>query len=181
MNIRPSVSRACAYGSSFMALIALMGCEPGAEAASPSGGSHPLIGNPAPEFDLPAQSGGKRVSLDQAKGKVAIVDFWATWCAPCRASFPKYQALSQKYSDSLVVMGISEDDEGDGIADFAKDTGATFPLAWDSEKSVAGKYKPESMPTSYILDKNGMVRFVHNGFREGEEQEIEKQIKSLNE
>jgi peroxiredoxin len=158
-----------------------VGCDNGQGAASPSGGSSPLVGNPAPSFDLPAQSGGKRVALSRASGKVAIVDFWATWCAPCRASFPKYEALSKKYPDDLVIMGISEDDDADGIADFAKETGATFALAWDTDKSVASSYHPDSMPTSYIIDKNGLVRFVHNGFHEGEELEIESQIKSLNE
>jgi peroxiredoxin len=182
MTLRSSlVPRRSSPISLFLVLALCSACEEGPGAASPGGGSHPLIGNPAPAFDLPAQSGGKRASLEKAAGKVAIVDFWATWCAPCRASFPKYQALSEKYEDSLVVMGISEDDEADGIADFAKETGATFTLAWDTDKSVAGSYHPDSMPTSFIIDKNGLVRFVHNGFREGDEKEIESQIKKLSE
>jgi cytochrome c biogenesis protein CcmG, thiol:disulfide interchange protein DsbE len=160
--------------------VSVTGCDAGAGpgAASP-GGKHPLIDNPAPAFDLPAQSGGKRASLEKAQGKVVLVDFWATWCGPCRASFPKYEAIAKKFEDDVVVIGISEDDEADGIADFAKETGATFTLAWDSQKSVAGSYKPDSMPTSFIVDKNGLVRFVHSGFRAGEEKEIEAQVKSL--
>lgn len=161
-------------------LVVLVGCEDGTGAgAKAPGAKHPLIGNPAPAFDLPAQSGGKRASLDKAQGKVLLVDFWATWCGPCRASFPKYEALAKKFEDDVVVVGISEDDEADGIADFAKETGATFTLAWDAEKSVAGSYHPDSMPTSFIVDKNGLVRFVHSGFRAGEEKEIEAQVKSL--
>jgi cytochrome c biogenesis protein CcmG/thiol:disulfide interchange protein DsbE len=140
---------------------------------------HPLVGSPAPDFDLPAQSGGKRASIAAAKGKVALVDFWATWCGPCRASFPKYQALSDKYGDRLAIIGIAEDDEPDGIEEFAKSTGASFTLAWDSGKSVAGSYQPETMPTSYLVDSNGLVRYVHAGFREGDEQTIDEKIKSL--
>ncbi|HVU05769.1 MAG TPA: TlpA disulfide reductase family protein [Polyangiaceae bacterium] len=159
---------------------AVPACEKGgAGAASASEDKHPLVGSPAPEFDLPAQSGGKRASLANAKGKVLLVDFWATWCGPCRASFPRYEELAQKLGDDVMIVGLSEDDEADGIAAFAKDTGATFTLAWDRDKRIAGAYKPSSMPTSFIVDRDGLVRFVHTGFRDGDESIIEKQIKSL--
>lgn len=170
---RPRVTALC------MALgVAALGCDEGAPARSP-GGNHPLTGKPAPAFALPAQSGAKHVSLDEAKGKVVLVDFWATWCGPCKASFPKYQALAQKYSDDLVVIGIAEDDESDGIQEFARETGATFPLAWDKDKNIAKEYRPDSMPTSFLVDGNGLVRFVHSGFRDGDEKEVEKRVKSL--
>jgi cytochrome c biogenesis protein CcmG/thiol:disulfide interchange protein DsbE len=160
------------------ALSACAGGGGGGDAASASG-NHPLLGNPAPDFSLPAQSGGKEASLGKAEGKVLLVDFWATWCGPCRASFPKYEALAKKYSGDVVIIGISEDDEADGIKEFAEQTGATFTLAWDKQKGVAGSYHPESMPTSFIIDKKGLVRFVHAGFRDGDESEIESQLKSL--
>jgi peroxiredoxin len=158
----------------------LAACDKGqGGASSASGGKHPLIGSQAPDFDLPAQSGGPRASLAAAEGKVALVDFWATWCEPCRASFPHYQELAKKYDGDVVVVGISEDDEPDGIKAFAKETGATFPLAWDANKNVASGYHPESMPTSFIVDKNKLVRFVHDGFRPGDEKMIEGQVKQL--
>ena len=159
--------------------LAALGCDEGVPGAKSPGGPHPLVGKPAPEFNLPGQSGGKRASLDSAQGKVMLVDFWATWCAPCKASFPKYEALARKYSDDVVVVGISEDDDADGIKPFAAETGATFLLAWDADKTVAGNYRPDTMPTSFIVDKNGLVRFVHSGFRDGEEKEIDAQLKSL--
>jgi peroxiredoxin len=150
----------------------------GAGAASPdeAGG---LVGSAAPDFDLPAQAGESRATLAAAKGKVVLVDFWATWCAPCKASFPKYEALAKKHAGELVVIGISEDDEADGIKGFAKETGATFTLAWDASKGVAGSYHPGSMPTSFIVDKNGLVRFTHAGYRDGDEKTIESEITSL--
>ena len=171
-----NVRTVCVLASS----LALTACDHGGGggAASP-GGNHPLIGNPAPDFNLPAQSGGKRASLRSAEGKVLLVDFWATWCGPCKASFPKYEAIAKKYEDDVVIVGISEDDEADGIKDFAQQTGATFTLAWDSQKGVAGSYHPDSMPTSFIIDKKGLVRFVHSGFRDGDEQSIESELKSL--
>ncbi len=85
----------------------------------------------------------------------------------------------QKYADDVVVFGISEDDDADGIKPFAAETGATFVLAWDPDKRVAGAYHPDSMPTAFIVDKSGLVRFVHAGFHEGEDQEIDAQIKGL--
>ena len=162
------------------AMPSLAACEKGqGGASSASGDKHPLIGSPAPDFDLPAQSGGPRATLAAAGGKVALVDFWATWCEPCRVSFPHYEALAKKFDGDVVVVGISEDDEPDGIKAFAKETGATFPLAWDANKNVAAGYHPDSMPTSYLLDKNKLVRFVHDGFRPGDENVIEGQVKEL--
>jgi peroxiredoxin len=138
-----------------------------------------MVGTPAPEFDLPAQHGQSRASLGDARGKVVIVDFWATWCEPCRMSFPKYEALAGKYGDRVMVVGISEDDEPDGIASFAKETGATFTLAWDGDKSVASSYKPEAMPTSFIIDQQGLVCFVHEGFHKGDERAIQQDVEKL--
>lgn len=150
----------------------------GAGAKSPSN-EHSMVGAPAPDFDLPAQYGGARASLREARGKVAIVDFWATWCEPCRASFPKYEALLRKHDGDIVVIGISVDDEPEGIDAFAKETGASFTLAWDEDKAVAGAYEPEAMPTSFIVDQKGVVRYVHEGFHSGDDAEIEKQVERL--
>jgi len=160
----------------------LAGCSKGGESAgaeSPSSEEGGLVGSPAPDFDLPAENGKKPASLSAAKGKVVLVDFWATWCAPCKASFPKWEALSKKYSGDLVVIGISEDDEKDGIDAFVKETGATFAIGWDGDKGVAGAYKPGTMPTAFLVDRNGLVRYVHSGFRAGDEKLIAAKVKSL--
>lgn len=138
-----------------------------------------MVGSIAPDFDLPARSGAGRVSLSALRGKVVVVDFWATWCAPCRLSFPKYQALSERYGDGVVVVGVSEDDEPDGISAFAEETGATFPLVWDEDKSVAAAYRPSSMPTSYLIDRGGLIRHVHLGFRQGDEERIASRLEEL--
>jgi cytochrome c biogenesis protein CcmG/thiol:disulfide interchange protein DsbE len=150
---------------------------PGAAAALPST-DHPLRGSPAPRFSLAAR-GGASASLDDHSGKVVLVDFWATWCEPCRSSFPRYQALLARYPDRVVVLGISEDDEDQGIDRFAQETGASFPLAWDGDKSVAQRYQISGMPTLFIIDQQGLVRFVHSGFRPGDEEQISAAIDSL--
>jgi peroxiredoxin len=139
---------------------------------------HPLSGAPAPDFNLTAR-GGTRASLSGYAGKVVLVDFWATWCEPCRSSFPQYQALLGRYADRVVVLGISEDDEDHGIDRFAQETGASFPLLWDGDKSVAQSYQISGMPTLFIIDQSGLVRFVHSGFRPGDEAQISAAIDSL--
>jgi len=160
----------------------IAGCAASDEgASSPSSKeSHPLIGAAAPAFSRPPVGGGAAISTDALRGKVAIVDFWATWCEPCKKSFPKLEELNVKYrSSGLQVVGVSEDDDADGIPMFAKEFGSTFPLVWDQEKSIAAKWQPKSMPCTFIVDKGGVVRFVHFGFHDGEEASIEQEIKGL--
>ena len=138
---------------------------------------HPLRGAPAPEFSLAAR-GGAPASPSAYVGKVVLLDFWATWCQPCRASFPEYQSLLESYGERVIVLGISEDDEQDGIDRFAEEAGALFPVAWDADKSVAQRYQISTMPTLFIIDASGLVRYVHAGFRAGDEASIRAAIDS---
>jgi thiol-disulfide isomerase/thioredoxin len=162
-------------------LLPLVGCgsmnSPGA--SGPAQEQHPLVGAPAPAFELAAPEGKRQVSLQQSAGKVTVVDFWATWCAPCHESFPVYQRLSQKYGGRVAVIGISVDEDPAGIAKFVKETGAKFSIAWDEGQLTSKSYQPPTMPTSYVIDQSGIVRFVHSGFHSGEEQELEAEIDSL--
>ena len=138
----------------------------------------PEIGKAASTFSLTSVNGGNKMAIE--KGKVTIVDFWATWCEPCKKSFPKYQELYVKYKASgLEILAISVDDEKKEIPDFIKTYGAKFPVGWDEGHKVADCYKPPNMPSAYVIDKNGVVKFVHNGYHDGEEKELEKEIKSL--
>ncbi len=162
--------------------LCVLACGPG---AGPSGASsaadaeHPLLGAAAPAFELAAPSGKQKVSLGEYSGKVVVIDFWATWCVPCKQSFPAYQRLAEKFGSKLAVIGISVDDDPGGIPKFAKETGAKFPLAWDDDQITSKTYQPPTMPTSFVVDQTGIVRFVHSGFHVGEEREIESEIDSL--
>jgi peroxiredoxin len=166
--------------SSVAALAGCGGDAGGGDASSAADGKHPLIGAHAPDFSGNSVNGKGRVSVKASSGKVLIVDFWATWCEPCKKSFPKLQDLFVKYKASgMDMIAVSEDDENSGIADFGNTFGSKFPLMWDDGKAVAGKWQPKSMPSTFIVDKNGIVRFVHLGYHDGEEAEIEKEVKSL--
>jgi cytochrome c biogenesis protein CcmG, thiol:disulfide interchange protein DsbE len=162
-------------------LLALSAACSGAQrgAGSIGGEEHALLGVQAPSFDLRAQSGGERAALADAAGKLVIVDFWATWCEPCRASFATYQRLSEQHAGKLIVIGISVDEEPSGIEEFARQTGAKFVLAWDQGQAVSKRYRPPAMPTSYIVDQHGIVRYVHAGFRSGDAELIESTLASL--
>jgi peroxiredoxin len=165
-----------------LAALALAGCGKmggGAKSGGGGGDDHPLVGSAAPSFELPSGTGDGKVSLSETSGKVAIIDFWATWCEPCQESFPHYEAMTQKFGSDFAMIGISEDDDKSKIPEFAKKTGVTFPLAWDDGKAMSEAYNPPTMPTSYIVDKSGIVRFVHVGFHAGDEAEIEGNVQSL--
>ncbi len=153
----------------------------GAGPAAPGGGAkHELLNNPAPTFALESVNGKGKVDLAQWKGKVVLVDFWATWCEPCKKSFPKLEELRVKYAASgFEIVAVSEDDEQNGVKEFGTTYGAKFPLLWDKDKSLANQWHPPNMPSSFILDKKGVVRFVHLGYHDGEEKEIETELKSL--
>ena len=152
----------------------------GPDTNTAASGSHPLVGSPAPGFSLDTANGKGKFDLAKVKGKVVVVDFWATWCDPCKKSFPKLQDLYTKYNASgMELVGISEDEENSGISEFGNAHGAKFPLAWDDGKSIAGQWQPKSMPSTFVVDRNGIVRFAHLGYHDGDEAEIEKEVKSL--
>ncbi len=137
------------------------------------------VGKPAPDLSIQSLNDKGPVKLEGLGGKVVIVDFWATWCGPCRQSFPGLEALSKRHAGQVTVVGVSVNEEQDGITDFAKEMGATFPVAWDKGHAIADRWKVATMPSSYILDGTGTVRFVHAGFHEGDEVALEKEVASL--
>ncbi|NUO51837.1 MAG: TlpA family protein disulfide reductase, partial [Polyangiaceae bacterium] len=122
-------------------------------------------------------------SLADAKGKVVIVDFWATYCQPCKKSFPKYQELVEQFGGELAVIAVSVDEPGDvdeaKLKEFAASTKVKFPIIWDKEHKTAEAYKPPKMPTSFIIDKDGNIAHQHAGYESGEEEKIAEEVKKL--
>lgn len=137
------------------------------------------IGSVAPKFVLRgAASGAPDVEL--RAGRVTIVHFWATWCGPCKSSLPKLGVLYAKYrSQGLDVAAISVDDDVVDVAPFAKTYQVIVPVAWDPDHKVAERYRPRSMPSTYLIDRAGIVRFVHQGYHDGEEAVIDRELLQL--
>lgn len=112
-------------------------------------------------------------ALPKTAGKVVLVDFWASWCAPCKASFVTLQRLHEKYaSKGLVIIGVGVDEDAGKFQSFASKHPAGFTLAHDAKQTAAAYFNPPTMPSSYLVDKGGKIRFIHQGFR-GEKTEAE--------
>jgi cytochrome c biogenesis protein CcmG/thiol:disulfide interchange protein DsbE len=165
------------------AIASTTACADSEKEPSSSADTGGLVGSPAPDFKVHAVVGSEgAISLKDLRGQVVLLDFWGTFCEPCKKSFPKLQDLNTKFSASgLKIVGISEDesDDKDKIPGFADTYGAKFTLGWDEDKTIAKAYKPPTMPSTFIIDKKGVVRFAHVGYHDGEEAEVEKEIKEL--
>ena len=145
-------------------------------AAAPSFG----VGQPAPDFTLASLAGGE-ISLSQFRGKAVLVDFWATWCGPCRRSMPHFQELSQIYKDDLAVIAVSLDQEPEKVVpQYIKTSGYTFNVTVDPRAiEVAQAWGGvRSIPTTYLVDPQGKVVMMWLGLnpREVYEAEIRKAI-----
>lgn len=171
-------------------LCASAACKPNSAAAPASDvvplapSEHALTGTSAPSFELelasrPGIAGQSRVSLNELRGKVVLLDFWATWCKPCRVSFPHYQKLTEEFGEALRLVAISEDDERDGLLPFLEETGAEFDVGWDSDNSIAGQYQLGGMPTLFVIDPHGIIQNVHTGFLPGDEDQIRATVALL--
>ena len=123
---------------------------------------------------------GKHVSLASLAGKVVIVDMWATWCAPCKEEMPVLRELYKKYSgQGLVIVGVSVDEEAANVPPFIKKLGVTFPIVHDAKHAIADRYDPPKMPSSYVVDRKGVVRYVHGGFHAKDAAALEKEVTEL--
>lgn len=132
----------------------------------------------APVFSLPGMS--QQVDLSAYKGQVVYVDFWASWCGPCRESFPWMNEMKKKYGDvGFEVIAINLDTEKDKVHGFLKDNKANFTIAFDPKGSVAEQYQVQGMPSSYLIDRKGNIVHTHIGFRENKKSEYEAQIREL--
>jgi thiol-disulfide isomerase/thioredoxin len=104
--------------------------------------------------------------IPSTKMKLVLVDFWASWCAPCKQAFPCLNRLQASYkTKGLVVIGVGVDEKAVNFKSFAAKMKAKFPLVHDSGHRAAAAFGPSTMPTSYLVDRNGIVRYVHNGFK----------------
>ncbi len=138
------------------------------------------IGQPAPSFTLPSLLQDQPTGLTQFGGKVVYVDFWASWCAPCRTSFPLLNQLQQKLKDQgFEVVAINLDENKANAEKFLKDFPVGFTLLRDSKGEWADQYAVEAMPTSFIVDRQGVIQNIHHGFSRDDINELEQKIVQL--
>ncbi|MDP2004595.1 MAG: TlpA disulfide reductase family protein [Rubrivivax sp.] len=135
--------------------------------------------SPAPDFTLKS-SEGRNLRLQEQRGQVVLVNFWASWCGPCRQEMPHLNRLYDKYRGSgFTLLGVNVDDDPRLAAQVAARMGLKFPVLLDTDKAVVKRYDLGSMPGTVLIDRDGRVRFLHRGYREGMEAAYEQQIRDL--
>lgn len=136
-------------------------------------------GAPAPDFQLKSNS-GKPVSLASLKGQIVLVNFWASWCGPCRKEMPILEQLNRQYrGKGVTLVGVNVEPDSAAAADWLKATPVSFPILFDVDSTVSKLYQVEGMPNTVILDRKGNVRYIHRGYRAGAENEYLDQIRAL--
>lgn len=137
------------------------------------------INGPAPDFTLKSRT-GENIKLSELRGEVVMLNFWASWCAPCRKEMPLLEEIYKKYSDlgfTLLAVNVEEDSSKADI--LLKDIPVTFPVLFDNTNKVTKLYKVVAMPSTVIIDRDGNQRYLHRGYLPGYEEEYKKQVKEL--
>lgn len=133
----------------------------------------------APDFTLPS-SKGDNVRLAEQRGQVVMLNFWASWCGPCRKEMPLLDAMYQRYSSAgFVLYGVNVEEDNTDAKKLLKELGVTFPVLFDSESKASSLYNVDAMPTTVVIDKKGQVRFVNRGYKAGDENKYRDQIREL--
>ena len=136
---------------------------------------------PAPDWTLPAiQNADGDLSMSDFRGKITYVDFWASWCGPCRLSLPALNSLNQEFADEPVqFLAISIDVVEEDAWDFLVRYRVDYPVVIDTEGDIARMFAVDGMPSGYLLDAEGRVREIHIGFKRGDELKLAESIKKM--
>jgi len=135
--------------------------------------------SPAPDFTLNAQT-GKPVELTQFKGQVVMLNFWASWCGPCRQEMPLLDSIYKRYGKlGFTMIGVNVEPDSKAANDWLKQTPVTFPILYDTESKVSKLYGVSGMPSTVIVDRKGTVRMIHHGYKPGDEEEYLSSIRTL--
>ena len=134
---------------------------------------------PAPDFNLGAR-GGKNLALSELKGQVVMINFWATWCGPCRQEMPLLEQMYRKYRPmGFTMLGVNVEPDPSGAEDWLKETPVSFPILFDRENRVSKLYNVSGMPSSVLIDRKGNVRYLHRGYKSGDENTYLNYIRTL--
>jgi len=147
--------------------------------AATSLASSGLEGQDAPDFALKSST-GENLRLSEYRGDVVMINFWATWCGPCRQEMPLLDELYSRYQRvGFDLLGVNIDDDSDRAMQMVRELGVSFPVLFDSRKEVSKLYEVEAMPVTVLVDREGRVRHVHHGYKPGYEEKYLDQIRSL--
>ena len=138
-----------------------------------------LAGKTAPDFVLKSAT-GENLRLSEYRGDVVMINFWATWCGPCRQEMPLLDDLYARYGRvGFSLLGVNIDDDARRAMQMVEELGVNFPVLFDDTKEVSKLYQVEAMPVTVLVDREGTVRHVHHGYKPGYEEKYLTEIRSL--
>lgn len=137
-------------------------------------------GDRAPDFAAPMLDGEGTIELSDYRGKIVYLDFWASWCAPCLLAIPEVEALRSEFpSEDFQIIAINLDRQKKKALRFLSKNPVGYPSASDPKGRLPGQYGLDTMPTSYLIDRNGLICYVHRGFRRGDGAKLRQEIRAL--
>jgi peroxiredoxin len=133
----------------------------------------------APDFTLKSQKDGN-IKLSELRGKVILINFWASWCGPCRQEMPVLDELYRHYRPlDFTILGVNVEQNSDDAKSLLKDVPVSFPILFDTENKISKLYDVKGMPSTVLVDRDGNIRYVHMGYQSGVEAEYQTQIREL--
>lgn len=133
----------------------------------------------ATDFTLKSRE-GKNIKLSELRGQVVMINFWASWCGPCRQEMPLLEGLYKKYSKlGFTILGVNVEQDSSKAKAYLRDISVSFPILYDTKNTVSKAYKISAMPSTVMVDRDGNLRYLHHGYKPGYENEYASQIKSL--
>lgn len=134
---------------------------------------------PAPDFTLKSRS-GENVRLEDLRGQVVMLNFWASWCGPCRQEMPLMDELYEQYKDlGFTILAVNVDENREDALRFLDKVPVSYPILYDPESRVSERYEVQAMPTTVMIDRDGNARYLHHGYQAGYEEDYERQIREL--
>lgn len=157
-----------------MMLLGLLGCGLTVSAVNAA-----AISGKAPNFTLKSNS-GKNLKLSEFRGQVVMVNFWASWCAPCRQEMPLLEKMYKKYKPlGFTLLGVNVEEDSRKARSLLKGLKVSFPILFDNTNKVSKLYNVTAMPSTVLIDRNGKMRYLHKGYKPGYEKDYEKQVRKL--
>jgi len=133
----------------------------------------------APNFTLKSRS-GKNIKLSELRGDVVMINFWASWCGPCRQEMPLLEKIAKKYKRlGFTLLGVNVEENTNAAKNYLKDVRVTFPILFDNTNKTSKLYNVSAMPTTILIDRNGNKRYLHKGYKPGYENDYKREIKKL--
>jgi len=139
----------------------------------------PEVSGPAPDFTLKSRS-GENIKLSELRGQVVMINFWASWCGPCRQEMPILEQIYQHYAPmGFTLLGVNVEEDSAAANKVLKEIAVSFPVLYDTKNQVSERYQVRAMPTTVLIDRDGQMRYLHKGYQSGYEDSYQQQVREL--